>query len=40
MFGLIGLISGWVTAAITRNEVHAWTVAIPILLFAARSPAT
>ena len=35
MFVVIGLVSGWVAAAISRNEVHAWIVAIPILLFAA-----
>jgi hypothetical protein len=35
MFVVIGLFVGWVTAAITRNELHAWAVAVPIFLFAA-----
>jgi hypothetical protein len=34
MFVGIGLVAGWVTAWITRKEVHAWVVAVPIFLFA------
>jgi hypothetical protein len=34
MFVVIGLFAGWLTTAITRREVHAWAVAVPIFLFA------